>query len=94
MSGASGKILAAIQLTPEALDGGLIAKIQDGDLITIDAESGQLSVEATGESFESRIFAKPDLSMNHMGMGRELFGAFRQQASSPESGASIFARVD
>jgi phosphogluconate dehydratase len=94
MSGASGKILAAIQLSPEALDGGLIAKIQDGDRINIDAEAGLLCAEAVGEPFESRVATKPDLSFNHTGMGRELFGAFRQQASSAETGASIFTRVD
>jgi phosphogluconate dehydratase len=94
MSGASGKILAAIQLSPEALDGGLLAKIQDGDLIKIDSEAGLLDAEAMGTPFEERMVTTPDLSFNHAGMGRELFGAFRQQASSAETGASIFARVD
>jgi phosphogluconate dehydratase len=94
MSGASGKILAAIQLSPEALDGGLLAKIHDGDLIKIDSEAGLLDAEAMGTPFEERTATTPDLSFNHTGMGRELFGAFRQQASSAETGASIFARID
>ena len=87
MSGASGKILAAIQVTPEALCGGLIGKIQDGDIVTLDAVSGSLSVEAP-DDLEAR---DPILvEAPQQGMGRELFGAFRERAGSAESGASLF----
>jgi phosphogluconate dehydratase len=90
MSGASGKILAAIQVTPEALNGGTLARIRDGDLVSIDAEQGAFSVEALGELLETREVTVPDLSGNYHGMGRDLFGAFRSQVSGAESGASIF----
>ena len=90
MSGASGKILAAIQVTPEALCGGIIAKIRDGDMITVDAGNGVLSVAdaPTIESREAQLLEAP-----HQGMGRELFGAFRERAGSAESGASLFGGI-
>ena len=87
MSGASGKILAAIQVTPEALCGGIIAKIRDGDKVTVDAVNGILSV-ADVEDIESREALLVEAP--HQGMGRELFGAFRERAGSAESGASLF----
>jgi len=90
MSGASGKVLAAIQVTPEALDGGLIGKIRDGDRIRIDARSGDLQADAGGEEFGSRPAREVDLSMNHSGLGRELFALFRRSAGPAEAGASIF----
>ena len=87
MSGASGKVLAAIQVTPEARAGGLIAKIRDGDMITVDAHGGVLSVQADDDidTREAVIIEAPQA-----GMGRELFGAFRERAGSAESGASLF----
>jgi phosphogluconate dehydratase len=90
MSGASGKILAAIQVTPEALCGGIIAKIRDGDIVTVDAVNGVLSVADADkiESREARLLEAP-----HLGMGRELFGAFRERAGSAESGASLFGGI-
>ena len=94
MSGASGKVLAAIQVTPEAVDGGLIGRIRDGDLIQIDAEQGVLSVETKGESLQTRPYVVPDLSASHEGMGRELFAAFRNHATGAETGASIFPVID
>ena len=87
MSGASGKVLAAIQVTPEAANNGAIAKIQDGDMITIDAEAGVMSVEA---DIASRTAPTPDLSASETGTGRELFSTFRAQVGAAESGASIF----
>ncbi len=89
MSGASGKILAAIQATPEALDGSLLAKIQDGDWITIDAESGEVEVD-NFDDIDSRTARQPDLRANHEGLGRELFGVFRANAGPAEAGAHIF----
>ena len=89
MSGASGKVLAAIQVTPEAISGGTIGKIKDDDLITIDAEAGALSVSADDDP-AARSIESSDISANHVGMGRELFAAFRKQVSSAETGATIF----
>jgi phosphogluconate dehydratase len=87
MSGASGKVLAALHLSPEAAAGGAIAKIRDGDLITVDAENGLLSVNA---DLEGRPAASLDLSSEHAGMGRELFSAFRTGVGPAETGACLF----
>ena len=87
MSGASGKVLAAIQVTPEAVRGGTIGKILDGDIVTIDASEGIFSVTADDDpaAREPREF---DVSSGHVGMGRELFATFRARASGAEAGAS------
>lgn len=87
MSGASGKVLAAIQVTPEALDDGLIARIEDGDMITIDADTGLLEIDA---DLQSRLIPEHDFSASACGMGRELFSTFRSRVGTAESGASIF----
>ncbi|MDH5619279.1 MAG: dihydroxy-acid dehydratase, partial [Gammaproteobacteria bacterium] len=87
MSGASGKVLAAIQVTPEANRGGAIGKLRDGDVITIDSDSGILSVNA---DLSGREPLRLDLDSAHVGMGRELFGVFRDNAGGAEAGASIF----
>lgn len=87
MSGASGKVLTAIQVTPEAVDGGLIGRIEDGDMVTIDAEAGVLNVDADLKARQPR---EHDLSANELGMGRELFSVFRKQVGAAEAGASIF----
>jgi phosphogluconate dehydratase len=89
MSGASGKVLAAIQVTPEAISGGTIGKIKDDDLITIDAVAGVLSVSADDDPV-ARSIESCDISEKHVGMGRELFAAFRKQVSGAETGATIF----
>jgi phosphogluconate dehydratase len=90
MSGASGKVLAAIQVSPEAADGGAIGKLRDGDMITICANSGTLSV-ADADTVLQREAPEMDFSANHAGMGRELFATFRQNVSSAETGGSVFA---
>lgn len=90
MSGASGKVLAAIQLTPEAVAGGHIGLIRDGDKVRIDADAGVLSVDVPEGELTSRPAVVADLSSNHSGLGRELFGIFRRSVSGPESGATIF----
>ncbi|QPH54314.1 phosphogluconate dehydratase [Pontivivens ytuae] len=87
MSGASGKVPAAIHLSPEAADGGPIAKLRDGDLIRVDGEAGTLEVLA--EDFEAREAVTADLSANQFGIGRELFTAFRQNVGPAEGGASV-----
>lgn len=88
MSGASGKVLAAIQVSPEAVCGGMIGKIQDDDVIEIDAVNGSLSVTADDDP-HSRSMQTIDITAGHSGMGRELFAAFRSNVSSAETGASV-----
>ena len=90
LSGASGKVPSAIHVTPEALDNGMIAKIQEGDIIRLDAVQGTLSVLLSGDELQSRNIETPDLTHNHFGMGRELFSAFRHIAGHADQGASVF----
>ena len=87
MSGASGKVPAAIHLSPEALDHGPIARLKDGDLIELDADAGVLQV--VGDEFLARdaVSASADPTV---GMGRELFAGFRSLVNDAEDGASIF----
>jgi phosphogluconate dehydratase len=91
LSGASGKAPAALHVTPEAAAGGAIGKIRDGDLIRVDAVSGRLEVLVDPAEFAARPLAECDLSSRHVGVGRELFGAFRGQVGRADQGASIFA---
>jgi phosphogluconate dehydratase len=88
MSGASGKVPAAIHLSPEALADGPIARVMDGDMITLDCERGVLEVDVDAATFAARPVQHPDLSHNAHGTGRDLFGLFRAHASTAESGAS------
>ena len=90
MSGASGKVPSAIHLSPEAKSGGLIAKIQDGDLIELDAINGKLILHVSNEELEKRDIKKVDLSSNSFGVGRDLFSTIRQTVSSSDTGATIF----
>jgi phosphogluconate dehydratase len=90
MSGASGKVPAAIHVYPEALAGGPLARICDGDVICVDAVSGVLSVQLGEAELADRSPASADLAANHTGYGRELFGWMRQGVSNPEQGASVF----
>ncbi len=90
MSGASGKVPAAIHVTPEAADGGAIARIRDGDIIRIDADNGRLEILVDAREFAARVPATADLSKNEEGTGRELFKAFRNLAGRADQGASIF----
>jgi phosphogluconate dehydratase len=88
MSGASGKVPAAIHLSPEALAGGPLARVECGDMITLDCEAGTLNVEVDDATLAARTPVVPDLSTNTHGTGRELFGLFRTHASTAETGAS------
>ena len=83
MSGASGKVPAAIHCTPEALGGGPLARLHDGDMVRICAETGTLSTTADLDSRDPAVAPAPD-----MGMGREFFAMFRANADSAERGAS------
>lgn len=88
MSGASGKVPAAIHVCPEALDGGMIAKLKNGDVLRVDAISGKLDVLSSG--VETRSAATADLDRHHSGLGRELFATFRKAVGSADTGAAIF----
>lgn len=91
MSGASGKVPAAIHVTPEAVDGGVIAKIQTGDMILVDGEQGILQLFVSDEELAARPLATYDLSESYYGMGREIFGAMRTVLTGAEQGAcSLF----
>ncbi|HEY8577900.1 MAG TPA: phosphogluconate dehydratase [Devosia sp.] len=90
MSGASGKVPAAIHMTPEAVDGGPIARIKDGDMIRLDANEGTLQFLGDEAEFFSRPIATEDLSSQHYGMGRELFAGFRSLVGVADRGASVF----
>ena len=91
MSGASGKVPAAIHLCPEALDGGLISKIKTGDMILLDGETGELTLLVEESELANRENAIFHVNGHHQGMGRELFGFMRRNLSSAETGAcSLF----
>lgn len=89
MSGASGKVPAAIHLTPEAALGGPLARVRDGDLITVDADAGLVEVHLGEAELDAREAALPDDTRVH-GTGRELFAAFRSQVGPADAGASVF----
>jgi phosphogluconate dehydratase len=88
MSGASGKVPAAIHLVPEAADGGLLAKIQDGDIIRVNAVSGELEFIGDIAELEARV-AAPQPGTGERGCGRELFVVNRTNISNAERGASF-----
>jgi phosphogluconate dehydratase len=90
LSGASGKVPAAIHVTPEALEGGGIARIKDGDVILVDAVSGRLEVKVDPAEWEGRDPVTADLSASHHGVGRELFGLFRGAVGRADTGAAVF----
>jgi phosphogluconate dehydratase len=90
MSGASGKVPAAIHVTPEASDGGPISKLRDGDIIRLDADAGTLTFLGDDREFLSRTPATEDLRKEHFGMGRELFAGFRSLVGAADRGASVF----
>ncbi|MCM2504146.1 phosphogluconate dehydratase [Aureimonas altamirensis] len=90
MSGASGKVPAAIHVTPEAKEGGVIGRIRDGDLIRLDAEAGTLELLVDPAELALREVAAPDLTANDYGVGRELFGIFRSMVGPASKGATVF----
>ncbi|MCT4558487.1 MAG: phosphogluconate dehydratase [Pelagimonas sp.] len=87
MSGASGKVPSAIHVAPEAMDGGPLARVQDGDTLRLDAVSGELHCLTPG--FETRAPVQADLSANGHGVGRELFAAFRENVGLASEGAGV-----
>ena len=90
LSGASGKVPAAIHVTPEAVDGGGIAKVRDGDIIRVDAPAGTLTVLIDEAEWNTRAPATADLAANETGIGRELFAAFRANVGRADHGAAVF----
>jgi phosphogluconate dehydratase len=95
MSGASGKVPSAIHVTPEAFAGGLLAKVQDGDIIRVDAEKGILELKVSEDELRGRQPARPSLEAHRHGMGRELFGVLRRDLTGAEEGASsVFSEYD
>jgi phosphogluconate dehydratase len=91
MSGASGKVLAAIHVVPEAHCGGAIAKLRAGDFVRIDAEAGVLEAQVDAATWSARAPARVDVAGNQFGLGRELFGLMRDRAGTAEEGAcSLF----
>ena len=87
MSGASGKVPAAIHVSPEAAAGGPIARLRDGDILRLDAVAGTLI--ALVPDLDSRPPVTADLSANEFGLGRELFAAFRRHVSAADQGAAV-----
>ncbi len=88
MSGASGKVPAAIHLTPEARAGGMLARVRDGDIITLDAQAGTLELQVEPEALAAREAATPP--QEEPTLGRGLFGVMRGGVSDAGSGASVF----
>jgi phosphogluconate dehydratase len=87
MSGASGKVPAAIHVSPEAAAGGPLARLRDGDIVRVDAVAG--TIDAVVDGFDARAPVVADLSANGYGIGRELFGMFRQVVGAAETGAGV-----
>ncbi len=94
MSGASGKVPAAIHVSPEAIAGGPLARVKNGDVIRLNALSGELELKVSKEEFDQRDTVQADLTDNEFGVGRELFAHMRKAVSSPEEGATVFRFED
>jgi len=94
MSGASGKVPAAIHVTPEACLGGPLARVREGDMIRLDSLTGELAVLLSDAELAARTPLRVDLSANQYGMGRELFAGMRQLATGAEQGASVLFQAE
>ncbi len=93
MSGASGKVPAAIHVSPEAADGGPLAKVQDGDVILLNSQTGELVVKVPAAEWDARPLATMPEALrqaNGLGVGRELFAGMRRHALSAEEGAAAW----
>ena len=88
MSGASGKVPAAIHMTPEAKLGGPLGKINDGDVIILDSVAGTISIKAS--DFQQRSSVPMPQANHQAGLGRQLFRNLKERVGSAESGASLF----
>ena len=95
LSGASGKVPFAIHCTPEAVTGGLLAKVQDGDIICMDAHNSILQLKVSDQELEQRNPCQYDLDSSRYGLGRQIFAPLRKNLLGAEEGASsIFAYTD
>ncbi|MBN8533072.1 MAG: phosphogluconate dehydratase [Rhizobiales bacterium] len=90
LSGASGKVLSALHVTPEAKEGGPISKLRDGDIITIDSAEGRLEVAVDPREMAARMPAIPNHLDAEEGLGREMFAGFRGAVCRADEGASVF----
>jgi phosphogluconate dehydratase len=93
MSGASGKVPSAIHVSPEAARGGPLARVQDGDVIAFNAETGTLDIKVDPAEFAARQPAEFRPNESSIGLGREMFTYFRQMSGTADTGASQFAFV-
>ena len=93
MSGASGKVPAAIHVTPEAAEGGPLAKLRDGDPLRLDAEAGRLEALVDAADWAERSPVAGDLDRYAAGLGRELFAGLRAQVGRAEDGASVLGAL-
>jgi phosphogluconate dehydratase len=93
LSGASGDVLSAIHLTPEAAEGGPIAKLRNGDRLRIDTTTGELTALVEAGEWAAREAVCADLSGMQYGVGRELFSVFRRTVSRADQGGTIFAEL-
>lgn len=93
MSGASGKVPAAIHVSPECLSGGPLGKVRTGDMIRVDCEDGSLEALVPINEWSARTQARADLTHNQFGMGRELFQNSRAHALTAEEGAATFGVI-
>jgi phosphogluconate dehydratase len=90
MSGASGKVPAAIHVSPEAAAGGPLARLRDGDLVRLDADAGTLLALVDSAEWDARVVAQMPAALiqaNGLGMGRELFAGMRRNVTTAEEGA-------
>jgi phosphogluconate dehydratase len=90
MSGASGKVPAAIHVSPEAAAGGALAKVRDGDVIRLDANAGVLQAQVPADEWAARppaVMPQALRTSNGLGLGRELFAGMRRHALTAEEGA-------
>jgi phosphogluconate dehydratase len=95
MSGASGKVPAAIHVTPEALKGGILAKVQTGDMLELNTETGAMDILISEEELAKREAKMPDVAKHQIGMGREMFAGMRATLTGAEQGAcSLFVGQD
>jgi len=91
MSGASGKVPAAIHLTPEAATGGPMARVMDGDIITLDADASSLTLHVPDDEFATRApTGRAPSADEWVGTGRELFASMRAAVGPADEGASVF----
>ncbi len=94
MSGASGKVPSVIHICPECEVGGPLTKVHNGDIISLNLQTGHIDVLVGEDEFNARIPVPNSAKNHHYGMGREMFGGFRLGASSAETGASNLFLVD